>query len=151
MTRILFVCYGNTCRSPMAMDILKQLLRNKGVEGVVVDCIGTDPYYPDNPEVKDLRERAVKEVMGDIDGLSEHVPKGFPEVNITSTDRLVFLAPEYMDCFERRIEALKETPETMIWEIPDPFTKPFEAYVTSAGILRDHIERNFNKLTEDSG
>ena len=32
MTRILFVCHGNICRSPMAEFILKDLVRGRGLE-----------------------------------------------------------------------------------------------------------------------
>ncbi len=33
MTKILFVCHGNICRSPMAEYALKELLRREGLEG----------------------------------------------------------------------------------------------------------------------
>ncbi len=32
MTKILFVCHGNICRSPMAEFVMKQLVREKGLE-----------------------------------------------------------------------------------------------------------------------
>ena len=32
MTRILFVCHGNICRSPMAEFIMKALVKARGVE-----------------------------------------------------------------------------------------------------------------------
>ena len=34
ISRILFVCHGNICRSPMAEFIMKELLREQGLEGV---------------------------------------------------------------------------------------------------------------------
>lgn len=33
MTRILFVCHGNICRSPMAEFVMKDLVRKAGLEG----------------------------------------------------------------------------------------------------------------------
>lgn len=33
MTRILFICHGNICRSPMAEFVMKDMVRKAGVEG----------------------------------------------------------------------------------------------------------------------
>jgi protein-tyrosine phosphatase len=32
MTKILFVCHGNICRSPMAEFVMKRLVRDRGLE-----------------------------------------------------------------------------------------------------------------------
>lgn len=146
-----FVCYGNTCRSPMAAEILSQLLRGKRIAGVAVDCFGTTPYYPDNPEVKALRERAVAKVVGELNGIVKHVPKGVPEVKIASSDLLVLLAPEYLQSLKDQISRMEKSPRMIVWDIPDPFTHPFEKYVECAEVLKLEIERNFNLLVGDSG
>ena len=33
MTRILFICHGNICRSPMAEFVMKDLVKKAGLEG----------------------------------------------------------------------------------------------------------------------
>ena len=40
MTKILFVCHGNICRSPMAEYVMKRLVKEAGLEG---RC---NPVYP---------------------------------------------------------------------------------------------------------
>ena len=54
MTKILFICHGNICRSPMAEFIMKHLCREAGVEkqfeiasaAVSTEEIGNDIYLP---------------------------------------------------------------------------------------------------------
>ena len=53
MTKILFICHGNICRSAAAEMVLKQMIREKGISGIEVDSaaatreeIGNDIYPP---------------------------------------------------------------------------------------------------------
>ena len=53
MTKIMFVCHGNICRSPMAEFIFKDLIKKRGVSGdfVVASCATSseelgNPVYP---------------------------------------------------------------------------------------------------------
>ena len=41
MYRILFVCHGNICRSPMAEFILNDMLKKRGISGVVSQSAAT--------------------------------------------------------------------------------------------------------------
>jgi len=47
MKNILFVCTGNTCRSPMAEFILKDLLKKNDIEGINVSSAGLHVYDGD--------------------------------------------------------------------------------------------------------
>jgi len=56
--RILFVCLGNICRSPLAEGIMRQLIRDAGLEDQIqVDSAGTGAYHTGEPP--DPRSRAV--------------------------------------------------------------------------------------------
>ncbi|MDX9748466.1 MAG: low molecular weight protein-tyrosine-phosphatase [Paludibacter sp.] len=54
--KILFVCLGNICRSPMAEGIFRKLVADKGLEtSFVIDSAGTSAYH--SGELPDARMR----------------------------------------------------------------------------------------------
>ena len=65
--RIMFVCHGNICRSPMAEYIMKHLLREEGIDDVFVASSATsteeiwrgvgNPPYP--PALRELERRGI--------------------------------------------------------------------------------------------
>jgi len=44
VSHVLFVCTGNTCRSPLAEALLRRKLTDRGVEGVTVSSAGTGAW-----------------------------------------------------------------------------------------------------------
>ncbi len=65
MIRVLFVCMGNICRSPMAQGVLEQRLREEQLDDRVrVDSAGTYHYHtgepPDRRGVAAARHRGVQ-------------------------------------------------------------------------------------------
>jgi protein-tyrosine phosphatase len=62
-TRVLFVCMGNICRSPMAEGVFRQLIRQAGLEEVVkVASAGTHAFHVG--EAPDKRAQAVASKRG---------------------------------------------------------------------------------------
>jgi protein-tyrosine phosphatase len=62
--RVLFVCLGNICRSPMAEAILRDLAARAGLgDAVEVDSAGTRPFAPGGPAhpgtLAELRARGI--------------------------------------------------------------------------------------------
>ena len=64
MTRILFVCHGNICRSPMAEFVMKDLVKKAGLEGqfqIASAATSTEeignPVYP--PAKRKLAEHGI--------------------------------------------------------------------------------------------
>ncbi|GAB4216706.1 MAG: low molecular weight protein-tyrosine-phosphatase [Synechococcales cyanobacterium] len=50
MTRILFVCLGNICRSPAAENIMRHLVEQANLSGhIQCDSAGTSNYHPGEP------------------------------------------------------------------------------------------------------
>jgi protein-tyrosine phosphatase len=69
MLKVLFVCMGNICRSPMAQGVFHKLVQEAGLEHrVSIDSAGTHSYHvgdaPDSRAQAVLRDRGI-----DISGL----------------------------------------------------------------------------------
>ncbi len=56
MTKVLFVCMGNICRSPSAEGVFRQLVNEAGLSEVVrIDSAGTHPYHlGESPDARAL-------------------------------------------------------------------------------------------------
>jgi protein-tyrosine phosphatase len=60
VTRVLFVCMGNICRSPTAEGVFKEFIRKYRLDGVVeVDSAGTHGYHVgESPDTRTQRAAA---------------------------------------------------------------------------------------------
>lgn len=69
MVRVLFVCLGNICRSPMAEGVFRKLVEDAGYAGAIeIDSAGTHAYHVGEPP--DMRAQAAALRRGvDISGL----------------------------------------------------------------------------------
>lgn len=95
--RVLVVCTGNTCRSPMAVGILKALLKEKGVDNIEVHSAGTGALegYPATP----FAIGAAKYWGVDI---SDHRARQIDKSLIESADLILAMSPEHVESILRK-------------------------------------------------
>ena len=64
MIKILFVCHGNICRSPMALYYFQDLVRKKGLEDMFfLDSAATSTEEIGNSAHRGTRERAAVRIF----------------------------------------------------------------------------------------
>lgn len=77
MVRVLFVCMGNICRSPLAQGVFENVLRREGLEDeVFVDSAGTGSWHVGEPP--DARAQRSASLRG-VDLSSQRARRVTPE------------------------------------------------------------------------
>lgn len=92
MSTILVVCTGNICRSPIAEGFLRQLLHDRGIEGISVESAGVSGLrgYPADPEA--VRAAAEQEV-----DISNHRARRVNRAMLDRADLVMAMTAEQRD------------------------------------------------------
>lgn len=150
MIRILMVCLGNICRSPLAEGILKSKLPKKHF---TLDSAGTGDYHIGHPP--DLRSIAVAKKYG-ID-ISTQKARQFNISDFDSFDyiyamdhsnynNIVKMARHNDDISKVKI-ILNESSNTTIFDVPDPYFDDLQRFEEVYQILDNVCTQIANKLT----
>jgi protein-tyrosine phosphatase len=122
VTRILFVCLGNICRSPTAEAVMRWLVADAGLEDQFdIDSAGTGPWHAGRPP--DRRAAAAAAARGyTLDGLGRQVHRG----DFTDFDLIVAMDHANL----RALRDLAPDPEARLKprlllgdaDVPDPYS-----------------------------
>ncbi len=127
MSRVLFVCHGNSCRSPLAEGVMRHILRRDNLhESVTVDSAGTHAYHvgepPDARAIAAAHRRSI-----DLSGL---VARKIGRGDFTAQDLIVALDGGHYHILHRMQPAggraelrmmLEFAPQQEERDVPDPF------------------------------
>ena len=128
MVKVLFVCMGNICRSPMAEGMFRRLLKSAGLaEQVYVDSAGTHSYHIGAPpdtrsqatalrrgiDLRNLRARQVTESdLVEFDYVLAMDRDNFEHLQVLCPD------PQ----LQRRVQLFLDfAPDLPEREVPDPY------------------------------
>ena len=126
MVRVLFICMGNICRSPLAQGVFEELVRSEGLEGeVFVDSAGTGRWHLGSPP--DERAQRSARVRG-LDLSAQRARQVTPD-DCQSFDYILTMDEENYRavsalCRESGAKVrpfLDFAPDRPEWEVPDPF------------------------------
>jgi protein-tyrosine phosphatase len=151
-TRVLFVCLGNICRSPLAEAVFRHKVRERGVEDEFeIDSAGTSGYHngapPDRRSSETARRRGV-ELAGQSRQLSAADLRRFDYVIAMDRENLHEIRSlEAAAGGSARIHRLREwDPERSGPDVPDPyyggpggFDEVHDIVDRSCDALLDHV------------
>ena len=130
--KVLFVCTGNSCRSPMAAGLLKKILEDRENKNIRVDSAGF--LFPQGGAT----EEAIK-VMRKIGiDLSNHKSKLAKPLLIKNSDLILVMEKTHQ---ERITEMVPQAAERIfVLNIPDPIGKPLSFYGETLKEIKQKIE-----------
>ncbi len=142
MVKILFVCLGNICRSPLAEGILNKQLKDKGLEGKVsCDSAGTSTYHigddPDKRAIKtaknhgcELSHKGRQITLGDFstfDYIFAMDNENFKDVKALEKKAKdagavirakIYLTREFDNLYDDEVD---DSENDIAWEVADPY------------------------------
>lgn len=135
--KVLFVCTGNTCRSPMAEGIAKKFYSDKGSflsAGLSVCC----PSPASENAVL-----AVKELY-DID-ISSHISQGVTPELLSEADIIFCVSERHADIILSALPNLKDKVRYAKQDISDPYMCDLEVYKACAKEIKNEIDLLFSE------
>jgi protein-tyrosine-phosphatase len=144
--RVLFVCRGNLCRSPIAMALLRHKVAHMaGAPYVLVESAGYHDWGPFPREAHPFARRAVMERCG-ADLLAEHVARPW-SVDMVQCATSIVVAEEWMraDFPCGKLMTMREL-AALSGDVADPYGSDYAAYVECARELDFLLSSGWSRL-----
>jgi len=148
MPRILVICTGNICRSPMAEVLLRQRVEKEGLTGWDVESVGTwtvDGERASRYAIQLMAERGLDLISHRSRRVNRHIMEQADLVLVMTQNHAEALRLEFPDLRDK-VYMLSEMRNGYRHDIDDPYGGPLAEYRACATILLDLIDVGFERI-----
>lgn len=144
---LLFVCSGNTCRSPLAEALARKIADRRGIDDLNVSSAGTNAW--DNIPATD--EALLIGMERDLD-LTGHRSRKLTPAIVSEADLIFVMTPGHVEQVKQlggrgKVHVIDEYASGASNKgISDPYGGDLEAYRSTADALEQELERLFDRL-----
>lgn len=139
---VLFVCTGNTCRSPMAEGLFKKIIEDKNISGI--NCSSAGLFAMTGDEVALNAVKALERFEADI---SAHRARRITAYILDETDKFVCMTKEHAASLSLYVPSDKII--VLGGGIADPYGGNLETYLACANKIRTSLLEQFEEITAE--
>lgn len=144
--RLLFVCTGNTCRSPLAEAIARRLVEERGLRGIQVGSAGTSAW-PDAPASDGALLVALEHGLD----LGDHRARVLSPEIVADSTHILAMGPHHLE----RAEALGGEGKSWLLtsygadgDAPRPISDPFGGDLDVYRSTFDELSREISSVLD---
>lgn len=140
--QILFVCTGNTCRSPMASCMMNALLAKTNLSSISADSAGVSAWNGHPASVQAIEAMERKGLC-----LAEHRSRMVTQDILNEADWVVCISEGHESVLRSRFARL---PHTISFNpaIPDPYGGTTEEYLQCAALMEPQLKHLLKMLKQ---
>lgn len=135
MKKIMFICSGNTCRSPLAEGLFKKYLQENNITDIEVGSAGVGAFPGDAVSINSILVASNRGV-----DISDHRARNINPEHLITTDLFFCMSDSHKQVLLRHCDEEK----IIVLNVPDPYGRPIEVYEECA----NQLESQFSKILE---
>ena len=135
----MFICSGNTCRSPLAEGLFKKYLKDNNITDIEVSSAGIGVFPGDEVSINSILVAGNRGI-----DISNHRARNINSEHLMTTDLFFCMSDSHKQVLLRRCDESK----IVVLNVPDPYGRPLEIYEECAKRLESQFPQILERIRD---